>query len=648
MQQSQSLRASSLVALVGMIYFSAANASSVDNIVAIANVGSPAADGGLDADGYAYAAALLGSSITWGGSSFSLGAAGTFDALTSTTVALPASRYAAVNLLATAVNGDQRNQSFVVTYTDGTTSTFTQSLSDWLYPQGYAGESRVAQMAYRIASSGRTSAGPIYLYGYSLPVNSAKTVQSVTLPHNRNVVVLAIATTRSTAGSTAASTADNVIGVVADGSAVKDGGLDNRGYAYSSNYLGSSISWADSMFALGPSGSFNAMSSASMALPSGNYATLNLLATAVNGNQRNQVFTVTYTDGSTASFTQSLSDWYTPQRYAGESEVAHMAARVGPSGALNSGPVYLYGYTFSLNAAKSVKSITLPNNRNVVVLGVAGSRVGAPLLGAAAPTFSPAPGSFSAAQAVKIADTTAQAVIYYTTNGSTPTTSSAIYTTGTAVQISSSTTLKAIAVANGYTASAVTGGSYSITGTTPPATALKISGTPSPNATTGQYYSFAPTVVAPAGSTLSYSVTNRPSWASFNSATGALSGTPTGAQTDANIVLGVSAGGQSAALAPFSIVVAAAPVSTTNLVTLSWTQPNRNTDGSPLTNLAGYLIRYGTSSSSLGSQISVGSPTTTSMEIGNLSPGTWYFEVASVNTLHVDSQFSAAAAKTIP
>jgi hypothetical protein len=47
-------------------------------------------------------------------------------------------------------------------------------------------------MAYRIAPSGATSTGPVYLYGYSFALNSAKTVKSLTLPTNRNVVVFAV------------------------------------------------------------------------------------------------------------------------------------------------------------------------------------------------------------------------------------------------------------------------------------------------------------------------------------------------------------------------------------------------------------------------------------------------------------------------
>ena len=47
-----------------------------------------------------------------------------------------------------------------------------------------------------------------------------------------------------------------------------------------------------------------------------------------------------------------------------------MAYRIAPSGAASNGPVYLYGYSFAINSAKTVKSITLPNNRNVVVLSI--------------------------------------------------------------------------------------------------------------------------------------------------------------------------------------------------------------------------------------------------------------------------------------
>ena len=187
------VNASLIVAVLSMIYFCIATAATVDNVVGIVAQGSPVPDRGLDDDGYAYSKTLIGTSLSWAGSTFTLGAAGIADAMSSTTIALPAGNDSTVNLLATAVNGDQPNQTFVVTYTDGTTTSFTQSLSDWWSgPQSYAGESEVSTMAYRIAPSGATSTGPVYLYGYSFAINSAKTVQSITLPDNRNVVVLAV------------------------------------------------------------------------------------------------------------------------------------------------------------------------------------------------------------------------------------------------------------------------------------------------------------------------------------------------------------------------------------------------------------------------------------------------------------------------
>jgi len=147
----------------------------------------------LDADGYAYSSNLLGASRTWNGSAFTFGAANNPNVYNSITITLPSGQYNTLNLLAAGVNGSQTSQTFTVTYTDGTTSTFTQSLSDWCYPQGYSGESQVATMSYRDTNSGGQDDTTNYLYGYSFTLNSSKTVQSLTLPNNRNVVVLGAA-----------------------------------------------------------------------------------------------------------------------------------------------------------------------------------------------------------------------------------------------------------------------------------------------------------------------------------------------------------------------------------------------------------------------------------------------------------------------
>jgi hypothetical protein len=135
---------------------------------------------------------LLGSSVTSGGNTFTLGAANGNNAVYSATITLPAAKHNTLSLLATGVNGNQANQSFVVTYSDNTTTTFTQSLSDWYTPQNYGGESKAVTMAYRNHYNGVADNRTFYLYGYTLTLNSAKTVKSIKLPNNRNVAVLAI------------------------------------------------------------------------------------------------------------------------------------------------------------------------------------------------------------------------------------------------------------------------------------------------------------------------------------------------------------------------------------------------------------------------------------------------------------------------
>ncbi|MBI5039900.1 MAG: putative Ig domain-containing protein, partial [Gammaproteobacteria bacterium] len=87
-----------------------------------------------------------------------------------------------------------------------------------------------------------------------------------------------------------------------------------------------------------------------------------------------------------------------------------------------------------------------------------------------------------------------------------------------------------------------------------------ISGTPATSVTVGSAYSFQPTAAdADAGTTLTYSIVNRPSWATFSTSTGRLSGTPTSANvgTTSNIVISVSDGTVSASLPAFSLTVSA-------------------------------------------------------------------------------------------
>lgn len=353
------------------------------DVQAVSSDGTAITSGGIDGGGYAYSANLLGTSVSWNGSSFALGPANAADAWFNTTITLPAGQYNTLKLLATGVQGNQAAQTFVVNYSDGTSTTISQGLSDWFSPQNYTGEAKAVTMAYRNNPDGSKDARAFYLYGYSFAINGAKTVASLTLPGNRNVVVLAYAlanaATPPPATSVNLSSAFTRGGAYTDGtkfgncgSTCTGGGLDGGGYAYSANLLGASTTFNGVAYAYGPANANNAVSAAgqTLQLPAGQFSSLRLMAAAVGVNRTSQVFKVSYTDGSSASFTQSLSDWFTPQSYAGELDAVPMGYRDTANGGRDSRSFHLYNYAFALNNAKTVQSVQLPNNANVEVLAM--------------------------------------------------------------------------------------------------------------------------------------------------------------------------------------------------------------------------------------------------------------------------------------
>jgi hypothetical protein len=159
--------------------------------------------GGLDNDGNAYSSNLLGASVTWNGTTFTLGPANSPDAWSDTTIALPAGQFSTLVILAAAVNVTQTGttQTFTVNYTDTSTTTFTQNFSDWYNPLGFNGESIAKSMAYRDTCSGAKDPRTFDIYGYSFAINPNKTVSSITLPATPKVVVLAAALSSNCGGA---------------------------------------------------------------------------------------------------------------------------------------------------------------------------------------------------------------------------------------------------------------------------------------------------------------------------------------------------------------------------------------------------------------------------------------------------------------
>lgn len=173
-----------------------------------------------------------------------------------------------------------------------------------------------------------------------------------------------------------------------------------------------------------------------------------------------------------------------------------------------------------------------------------------------------------------------------------------------------------------------------------------IQGQPGSSVLAGQAYNFRPTATDPNGDTLTFSAANLPDWAALNQSTGAVTGTPTGSDvgTYSGITITVSDGTATASLTAFAITVTDVA---TGSATVSWTAPTQNSDGSALTNLAGYRIAYGRSATVLDRSVSLTNPSLSSFLVENLSSGAWFFAVSAVNSQGGASNASNVATKTI-
>jgi Putative Ig domain len=182
----------------------------------------------------------------------------------------------------------------------------------------------------------------------------------------------------------------------------------------------------------------------------------------------------------------------------------------------------------------------------------------------------------------------------------------------------------------------------------------RLSGTPATAVIAGHPYSFQPSVTDPNGLRVQFGIRNQPTWASFDAATGRLSGTPPTASAGmyANILIIAYDGYMKAELPAFSIDVQTGATATpppvvstqTGSATLSWAPPTDNTNGTVLANLAGYHIYYGTTPE-LGQSVTVANPGLTRYVLSGLTADTWYFSMTAYNSAGLES--AATAVKSL-
>jgi hypothetical protein len=185
-------------------------------------------------------------------------------------------------------------------------------------------------------------------------------------------------------------------------------------------------------------------------------------------------------------------------------------------------------------------------------------------------------------------------------------------------------------------------------GSSPTASAAYISGAPRPTATVGERYSFQPSTSSATDER--FTIVNLPQWAQFSQESGLLSGTPTQAHVGkyAGITITVEAGGKSASLPAFSIEVVKGSSGVqqpgtgagAGSITLNWVPPDENTDGSSLTNLAGYRIYSGNTEHDLQLRDRIDNPGISSYVIDAPEAGELYFAISSVSTKGIESQLS--------
>jgi Putative Ig domain len=547
---------------------------------------------GLDGGSSAYSDNLLGPSLLWNNLIFNFGPPNVSDVVycASQVINLPAGRFSTLQIMAAGVNGNQTAQTFTVTYTDNSTAAFTQSFSDWANSQSYPGEFTVIKMPYRNLSSGGSQTLNVTVDAYVFTLDQTKTVKNITLPNNSKVVLLSMMLASDPAGATLTAYY-NRAGIYTDGTAFTNpatGGIDGGGAAYSGTLLGTSQTWSNTLFAFGPLNATNVISSASqtITLPRGNYSRLQMLATGVQGNQVSQSFIVTYTDSSTTTFVQSLSDWFSPQSYAGESKAFPMSHRNSSNGTTDNRTFYLYGYSFPLNNAKIVQNIQLPNSANVIVTAIS-------LVPNWPPTFNVNPfaltnanagQAYSGTIASSASDLNGDAITYAKVNGP-------AWLTVTANGTLSGVPASSDANTNLFVVSVTDTGGLSNTATL----YIYVNGAPSfavnpftlPAIIAGQSYfgTIATNATDPnPGDVLTYAKVSGPTWLSV-AANGTISGVPANSDVNTNVfIVSVTDSGGLSNTATLFIYVNGAPTFTVNPFVMPAIVAGQNYSGTIATN----------------------------------------------------------------
>jgi hypothetical protein len=167
------------------------------NVYGVYQDGISYTTGGFDNGGNSYSGNSLGTSLVWNGVTYPIGPLNGLSAVSNLAapLPLPVGYYSTISLIGAMVDQSATAYQISVNYTDGSSVQSTLNMSDWVYPQNFTDESLVKCAVARDTAGGGQDSHSTCVYGYTVPVDSSRMVQSITLPASRDTVFLGVSVT---------------------------------------------------------------------------------------------------------------------------------------------------------------------------------------------------------------------------------------------------------------------------------------------------------------------------------------------------------------------------------------------------------------------------------------------------------------------
>jgi RHS repeat-associated protein len=321
--------------------------------------------------------------------------------------------------------------------------------------------------------------------------------------------------------------------------------------------------------------------------------TINAIAIAsgyTNSTIATATYTITIPQAATPTFSPVAGTYTAVQTVTISDAITGASIYYTTDGTTPTTSSTLYTKSITVSVSQTINAIAVASGYTNSAVGTAAYTINIPMT-VATPTFSPVVGTYSSAQTVSISDSTAGATIYYTTNSTTPTTGSTMYTGAFAV--SSTETIEAIAVASGYTNSAVATATYTIN--------VPVAATPTFAPGTGTYTAAQTVTIsdATAGAAIYYTTdgtTPKPSSTPYSSpitvsstetieAIATASGDANSAIATATYTINISSGGSVTVITNANgNITSIPPADSTDYATFTYNNANRlaSVTGSPL------------------------------------------------------------------